>query len=89
MPEPSPSPPAWTPDPPSVPGFYEFFDPHHRLHQLMEVRRVRGQLAVRIPRARNWWLPLVAWQRPCLKHSRWRGPLRVPDALPEAGLSGA
>jgi hypothetical protein len=78
-----PLPPAWTADLPVSEGWYEFFDPVHGIWALVQVRTVAGELAVRAPRCPDWWIPVARWQRPCLRLSRWRGPLPVPDALPE------
>jgi hypothetical protein len=75
-------PPQWTAALPQAPGYYEFFDPRHRVRAILEVRALRAGLAVRVPRGDGWLIPLIAWRRPCLRYSLWRGPIQVPDALP-------
>jgi hypothetical protein len=81
--------PGWTDRLPEEPGVYDFFDPFHRVRCLLQVRRLGGGLAVRVPGADGWSLPMEAWRRPCLRFSRWRGPLAVPAVLPaDVGREG-
>ena len=75
---------AWTAERPQQSGYYEIWDPRRGINRIVRVFQSRGGgLAVRNFCSCKYAFLLDMWALPCFGGTHWRGPLLVPDSLPE------
>ena len=74
----------WTAQLPARPGWFEIWDGRRSVNRLVRVFRAEnGELAVaNTCRCRHAFY-LRMWLLPCFQGTVWRGPVEVPDHLPE------
>ena len=74
---------AWTDRLPAQAGFYEVWDPHRQINRIVRVFKTpNGALAVKNFCQCRYAFLVQMWRLPCFKDTHWRGPIHVPDGLP-------